>query len=74
LTPYGGLSKSGEIDVMETIGHEQTNYLGLFMKNYAMVGQELKNGGNIALSKDDRHTFEINWEEDLIQFAVGGHI
>ncbi len=31
-------------------------------------------GSNIALSKDDWHTIEINWEPDQLQFAANEQI
>ncbi len=61
---YGGWPKSGKIDVMEAVGYQPDRFFGT-------VHTELYNGmkgtqkeGNIALSKDDWHTFEINWEPD----------
>jgi beta-glucanase (GH16 family) len=71
---YGGWPNSGEIDVMETVGHEPDRFFGtVHTKLYnGMIGTQ--KGGVIGKSKDEWHTFEINWEQDRIQFAVDKQI
>ena len=71
---YGAWPNSGEIDVMESVGHESnlfhqtvhtTTYNG-------MIGNH--KGKRVSRNKDDFHTFEIDWKEDIIQFAVDGQV
>ncbi len=68
------MSKSGKIDLMETVGHELYKFLGAIHEEFCNGGARTQKGINIALNKDDWLTFEINWEPDQIQFAVGGQI
>ena len=63
---------SGEIDVMEAVGHEPNTFFGTTHTESYHGGNP--RGGSIALNKDDWHTFEINWEPDRLQFAADGQI
>jgi len=71
---YGGWPKSGEIDVMEAVGHQADRFFGTVhtSANNGMIGNQ--KGSSISKSKDEWYTFEINWEEDRIQFAVDKQI
>ncbi|KAL9179269.1 hypothetical protein ACHAXT_008559 [Thalassiosira profunda] len=71
---YGGWPDSGEIDVMEAVGHEVGRFFGtVHTTNFnGMIGTQ--KGSSISACKGDWHVFEINWEEDRIQFAVDGEI
>jgi beta-glucanase (GH16 family) len=71
---YGGWPKSGEIDVMEAVGYQPDRFFGTIHTELYNGLKGTQRGGNIALSKDDWHTFEINWEPDRIQFAASGQI
>ena len=66
--------KSGEIDVMETVGHAPNRFYGTVHTQLYNGLLGTQRGGNIGRSKDDWHTFEINWEQDRIQFAVDKQI
>lgn len=71
---YGGWPDSGEIDVMEAVGHQTDRFYGtVHTANFnGIIGTQ--KGGSISKSKDDWHTFEINWEQDRIQFAIDGKV
>ena len=58
---------------METVGHESKFFGTVHTKLYnGMIGTQ--KGSSIYKSKDEWHTFEINWEQDRIQFAVDRQI
>jgi len=71
---YGGWPRSGEIDVMEAVGHELDRFFGtVHTEAYnGMIGTQ--KGYNIAADKDGWHVFEIDWSETAIKFAVDGRI
>ena len=71
---YGGWPNSGEVDVMEAVGHEQDLFFGtVHTAAYnGMAGTQ--KGRAISKSKDDFHIFEVDWKEDRIQFAIDGQI
>jgi len=71
---YGGWPNSGEIDVMEAVGHESDRFFGTVhtATNNGMIGTQ--KGSSISNSKDGWYTFEINWEQDRIQFGIDGQI
>ena len=55
---------------MEAVGHRADTFYGtVHTQNFnGMIGTQ--RGSSISKSKDGWHTFEINWEQDRIQFAV----
>ena len=58
---------------METVGHESKFFGTVHTQLYnGMI--ETQKGSSIYKSKDEWHTFEINWEQDRIQFAVDRQI
>jgi beta-glucanase (GH16 family) len=72
---YGGWAASGEIDIMEYLGHEAnkvhgTLHYGASWPNNKSSGKTytLANGG----FNDDFHTFTLIWEEGKIQWLVDG--
>jgi beta-glucanase (GH16 family) len=71
---YGGWPRSGEIDVMEAVGHQRDRFFGtIHTEAYnGMIGTQ--KGGSISVRKENYHVFEVNWEEDKIQFAVDQQI
>ena len=71
---YGGWPKSGEIDVMEAVGHEADRLYGTVHTSSFNGMDGTQKGGSIYKSKNDWHVFEINWELDRIQFAVDKQI
>ncbi|MEX0662445.1 MAG: glycoside hydrolase family 16 protein [Balneolaceae bacterium] len=73
---YGGWPKSGEIDIMEAVGHEPeiihgTVHYGTDWPDNEYTGTpfSLENG----IFADNFHTFSIEWEEDQIIWFVDGN-
>ena len=70
---YGGWPQSGEIDIMETIGHKPTTLYGTL--HYGQPWPNNKNiGGNTQLPKgtfeDAYHVFSCEWEENVVRFYL----
>lgn len=72
---YGGWPKSGEIDIMEMVGHEPetihgTVHYGPDWPDNEYTGTPFSlDDGTFA---DEFHTFAIEWEEDQIKWFVDG--
>ncbi|TVR17093.1 MAG: glycoside hydrolase family 16 protein [Balneolaceae bacterium] len=70
---HGGWPKSGEIDIMEQVGHEPETIHGTVHYGEDWP-QNQENGASFTLSKgifsDDFHIFAIEWEEDEIRWYV----
>lgn len=75
--PYGGWAASGEIDIMELVGHEWdtvhgTLHHGASWPNNVHTGQPFKlKKGNFG---DDFHVFALEWEEGEIRWYVDGKL
>jgi beta-glucanase (GH16 family) len=74
---YGPWAASGEIDIMEMVGHEPSKVLGTLhygdtWPNNKHTGQtfELPNG----TFAEDFHTFAIEWNEGEIRWLVDGKL
>ncbi len=70
---YGGWPKSGEIDIMEYLGHEPERMFGTIhyghdFWRFNSQGLELESG----TFADDFHVFTVLWDEDCIQFQMDG--
>jgi beta-glucanase (GH16 family) len=72
---YGGWAASGEIDIMEYLGHEANivygtiHYGGEWANNVYSGINYLLPEGNFS---DDFHIFAIEWEEGEIRWYVDG--
>lgn len=71
---YGTWPCSGEIDIMEYLGHQPQEILGTIHYghrswNYNSQYYSLEDGGTFA---DDFHVFTLLWTENCIQFQVDG--
>ncbi len=74
---YGGWASSGEIDVMELVGHQPSVYHGTL--HYGGGWPRNKHSGKeYQLSSgtfaDDFHVFSIQWEEGKISWAIDGKV
>jgi len=72
---YGTWASSGEIDIMEMVGHEPSTYLGTL--HYGGKWPKNKHSGKpyklpSGTFADDFHIFSIVWEEGKIQWAIDG--
>jgi beta-glucanase (GH16 family) len=70
---YGGWPRSGEIDIMEYVGHEPQRVFGTIhyghdFWRYNSQGLELESG----TFADDFHIFTVLWNESCIQFQMDG--
>lgn len=70
---YGGWPRSGEIDIMEYLGHEPERVFGTIhyghdFWRFNSQGLELEEG-NFA---QDFHVFTVLWNEQCIQFQMDG--
>ena len=72
---YGTWASSGEIDIMEMVGHEPSTYLGTL--HYGGKWPKNKHSGKpyklpSGTFADDFHVFSIVWEEGKIHWAIDG--
>jgi beta-glucanase (GH16 family) len=70
---YGTWPKSGEIDIMETVGNKPSTLHGTL--HYGPAWPDNKNiGGTIKLATgtfaDEYHVFSCEWEENVIRFYL----
>ena len=74
---YGGWAASGEIDIMEYLGHQTNTVYGTLHYGGAWPNN-VHTGSSYALSSggfnDDFHIFTLIWEEGKIQWLVDGEL
>ncbi len=72
---YGGWAASGEIDIMEYLGHQTNKVYGTIHYGGAWPNNT-SSGGSYSLSSgsfsEDFHTFLFVWEENKMQWFVDG--
>lgn len=68
---YGGWPRSGEIDIMELLGHEPSRVYGTlhYGNPHASQGTRYDLAGSRDFS-DDFHVFAIEWEPKIIRWYV----
>ncbi|MEO0595846.1 MAG: glycoside hydrolase family 3 C-terminal domain-containing protein, partial [Chloroflexota bacterium] len=75
---YGGWPASGEIDIMELIGHEPATVHGTLHYTGSEFGTHVYTGDSFTLDEgtfaDDFHVFSIVWEEDRFEWYVDGEL
>lgn len=71
---YGGWPSSGEIDIMELVGHEPSTIHGTVHFGPSWPSQQRTRTYSLDEGKfsDDFHVFEIEWVEDKISWFVDG--
>ncbi len=72
---YGGWPMSGEIDIMECLGHEPQKVYGtIHFGQSSATHQQM--GGSVSLPSgtfnDDFHKFAVEWDSTSIQWYVDG--
>jgi len=67
---YGEWPKSGEIDIMELLGHEPDTILGTLHTGLPWVFNSKKIGLSSGTFADDFHEFAIEWSEDTIKWFL----
>jgi beta-glucanase (GH16 family) len=74
---YGGWAASGEIDIMELVGHEPAKVHGT-LHHGASWPKNVHTGKPFELKQgsfaDDFHTFAIEWEKGEIRWYVDGEL
>ncbi|CAN5901475.1 hypothetical protein BH11BAC4_BH11BAC4_26410 [soil metagenome] len=73
---FGGWPKSGELDIMEMIGHEPNRSYGTLHFGPGPGSTQL--GGNYTLPSgifnDEFHVFSIEWKQDQIKWLIDGTV
>lgn len=74
---YGGWAASGEIDIMELVGHQPARVHGTL--HYGGEAPANQNSGdyyqlNSGIFADDFHTFALEWEAGEIRWYVDGNL
>ena len=71
---YGGWPASGEMDIMEYLGHQQTISYGTC--HYGYAGDHQSQGSSYTLPSGDLtdgfHLFAMEWEANEIRWYVDG--
>ena len=73
-SPYGGWARSGEIDIMEMVGHEPAKIHGT-IHYHDDYPNNWQSGNSYDLPGSDStnyHVYAIEWEEDEIRWYVDG--
>mmetsp|Transcript_27826 Transcript_27826/g.56166 ORF Transcript_27826/g.56166 Transcript_27826/m.56166 type:complete len:216 (+) Transcript_27826:161-808(+) len=65
---YGGWPNSGELDVMETVGHAPDMFFGTI--HTLRTIQSSPKGSHLSKSKSEWHIFEMDWQENKIRMAI----
>jgi len=74
---YGGWAASGEIDIMEYLGHDSNTVYGTLHYGGAWPNNVHTGTSHIIASggfNDDFHIFTLIWEEGKIQWLVDGEL
>ena len=73
---YGGWPKSGEIDIMELVGHEPNKVYGTVHFGPGPASIQFSRGYTLAATdfSNDFHVFSIVWDSNFIQWLVDGHL
>ena len=73
---YGGWPTSGEIDIMELLGHEPQTVHGTL--HYGSLGDHQFTGKPFTLTEGDFvnefHTFALEWEETAMRWYIDGEL
>jgi beta-glucanase (GH16 family) len=73
---YGDWPHSGEIDIMELLGHEPNKVYGTLHYADRKTGLHAYHGGSFVLPRgtfaDDFHVFAVEWEQREIRWYVDG--
>ncbi len=73
---FGGWPRSGEIDIMEMVGHEPNKVHGTL--HYGPGPGSIFQGMSYTLPQGDFsnafHVFSLEWKEDLLKWYVDGNL
>ncbi|RYY89021.1 MAG: glycosyl hydrolase family protein [Chitinophagaceae bacterium] len=74
---YGGWPRSGEIDLMELVGHEPGKVYGTLHYGPGPGSTQISRGYTLpggATFNDEFHVFSIEWKQDQIKWLVDGNV
>lgn len=75
---YGGWPKSGEIDVLELLGHQPNIVYGTIHSGDPVTAATISSSANYTLPNgtfaDDFHTFTLEWTPTEVKWLVDGNL
>ncbi|HEY0059180.1 MAG TPA: family 16 glycosylhydrolase [Flavisolibacter sp.] len=74
---FGGWPRSGEIDLMEMVGHEPNKVYGTLHYGPGPGSIQISRGYTLpggATFNDEYHVFSLEWKEDQIKWFVDGNL
>ena len=73
---FGGWPRSGEIDLMENIGHEPSRVYGTIHYGPGPGSTQISRNYNLpaGLFNDEFHLFSFEWEQDVMKWYVDGNL
>lgn len=73
---FGGWPRSGEIDLMENIGHEPSRVYGTIHYGPGPGSIQISRNYNLpaGLFNDEFHVFSFEWEQDVMKWYVDGNL
>lgn len=73
---FGGWPKSGEIDIMENIGHEPARTYGTLHFGTGPGSTQLGRNYNLpsGIFNDQFHVFSLEWQQNSIKWFVDGNL
>lgn len=73
---YGGWPKSGELDIMEYLGHEPNKVYGTLHFGPGPGSTQIGKSHVLPTGKfsDEFHVFSLIWKQDQIQWLVDGNV
>jgi beta-glucanase (GH16 family) len=74
---FGGWPKSGELDLMELVGHEPNKTYGTIHYGPGPGSTQISRGYTLpgtATFNDEFHVFSLEWKQDQIKWLVDGNV
>ncbi|WP_345254525.1 family 16 glycosylhydrolase [Flaviaesturariibacter amylovorans] len=73
---FGGWPRSGEIDLMELVGHEPNKVYGTLHFGPGPGSQQISRGYTLPSGTfhDEFHVFSVEWKQDEIKWFVDGNL
>lgn len=73
---YGGWPASGEIDIMEHVGHDPGVIHGTIHTETYNHGKQTQKEGKVMIAgaQDEFHVYAINWTKNKMEFYVDGKL
>jgi beta-glucanase (GH16 family) len=73
---FGGWPKSGEIDLMELVGHEANKSYGTLHFGPGPGSTQISRGYTLpsGIFNDEFHVFSLEWKQDQIKWFIDGNL